>query len=590
MKKIDKQTIIIAFTTLLVGFVVGGLIFGGGSAAPKDETEHSEVAHSEWTCSMHPQIRQAEPGQCPICGMDLIPIDTDQVLNADPLSIQMSPTAMQLASVQTAKVVLQQPVKQLRLTGKVQPNEQHVSSQVSHITGRIEKLKVNFTGEYIKRGQIIAYIYSPELLTAQKELFEAQKIKATQPALFQAAREKLKNWKLTDRQIDGILASGKPVDNFPILADQNGVVIAKKINVGDHVSQGQALYEIADLSQLWVLFDVYERNMAWVKTGDQLSFTIPSLPGETFTGTVSFIDPIIDSKSRVAKARVIVNNNTGRLKPEMFATGILESPIGQGEVSVVVPKSAVMWTGQRSVVYVKIGQGNFMMREVVLGPSLGDSYVVSSGLSEGEEIVVYGTFSVDAAAQLAGKPSMMNKAGGTTMTGHQHENMNMSQEETADSRQEITVGANAKAALRPLLADYMQIKNALTRDNYSQAQKAAEQMKKDLSEVDMTAFEESSHQLWMQIQPKLSASINALSKSMDIQSFRQAFIGFSENMIKVSMTFNPTDTKLYIQKCPMANRNQGARWMSIEEEINNPYFGSEMPKCGKVTHRFGHSH
>ncbi|RJE70440.1 efflux RND transporter periplasmic adaptor subunit [Reichenbachiella sp. MSK19-1] len=590
MKKIDKQTIIIALATLLVGFVVGGLIFGGGSSAPKDETEHSEVAHSEWTCSMHPQIRQAEPGQCPICGMDLIPIDTDQALNTDPLSIKMSPTAMQLASVQTAKVVLQQPVKQLRLTGKVQPNEQHVSSQVSHITGRIEKLKVNFTGEYIKRGQVIAYIYSPELLTAQKELFEAQKIKATQPALFQAAREKLKNWKLTDRQIDGILASGKPVDNFPILADQNGVVIAKKINVGDHVSQGQALYEIADLSQLWVLFDVYERNMAWVKTGDQLSFTIPSLPGETFTGTVSFIDPIIDSKSRVAKARVIVNNNTGRLKPEMFATGILESLIGQGEVSVVVPKSAVMWTGQRSIVYIKIGQGNFMMREVVLGPSLGDSYVVSSGLSEGEEIVVYGTFSVDAAAQLAGKPSMMNKAGGTTMTGHQHGNMNMSQEETADSPQEITVDADAKAALRPLLADYMQMKNALTRDNYSQAQKAVEQIKKDLSEVDMTASQESSHQLWMQIQPKLSASISALSKSIDIQSFRQAFIGFSENMIKVSMTFNPTDTKLYIQKCPMANRNQGARWMSIEEEINNPYFGSEMPKCGEVTHRFGHSH
>ncbi|UXP33827.1 efflux RND transporter periplasmic adaptor subunit [Reichenbachiella agarivorans] len=585
MKKIDKQTIIIALATLLVGFVVGGLIFGDGSSAPKDETEHSEVAHSEWTCSMHPQIRQAEPGQCPICGMDLIPIDTDQELNADPLSIQMSPTAMQLASLQTAKVVLQQPVKQLRLTGKVQPNEQHVSSQVSHITGRIEKLKVNFTGEYIKRGQVIAYIYSPELLTAQKELFEAQKIKATQPTLFQAAREKLKNWKLTDRQIDGILASGKPADNFPILADQNGVVIAKKVNVGDHITQGQALYEIADLSQLWVLFDVYERDMAWVKTGNQLSFTIPSLPGETFTGVVSFIDPVIDSKSRVAKARVIVNNNTGRLKPEMFATGILESPIGQGEVS-VVPKSAVMWTGQRSIVYIKLSQGNFMMREVVLGTSLGDSYVVSSGLSEGEEIVVYGTFSVDAAAQLAGKPSMMNKAGGTTMTGHQHGNMNMSQEKTANSPQEITVGADAKAALRPLLADYMQMKNALTQDNYLGAKTAGEQFAKDLSQIDKKTLKGKAQQPWVDLSVSMTKSLALINRATNIQEIRVAFISLSEDMVNVIEIFSPVEEAIFVQKCPMANHNNGASWLSLEEEIINPYFGAEMPKCGEIIKRF----
>jgi membrane fusion protein, copper/silver efflux system len=222
---------------------------------------HDTVADSEttWTCSMHPQIRQNEPGDCPICGMDLIPLEDETDSDIDPMAISMSPTAMQLASISTALVGSADPVKSVRLNGKVQSDERLVFSQSSHIPGRIEKLLVNFTGEFVSKGQVIASVYSPDLVTAQEELFEAEKIKDSQPQLFNAAKEKLKNWKLTESQIEQILQSGQTEEEFNIQADVSGYVTNRKVNVGDYISRGQSIYEIADLSRVWVLFDVYEQ-------------------------------------------------------------------------------------------------------------------------------------------------------------------------------------------------------------------------------------------------------------------------------------------------------------------------------------------
>ncbi len=422
----NKKIIIIALSTLAIGLLLGWLIFGGSSETKMDD-EHqytTEMAgETVWTCSMHPQIRQGEPGDCPICGMDLIPLDNDDGEELDPMAVSMSPTAMQLADIRTATVGTMDPVKTVRLNGKVQEDERLVSSQSSHIPGRIERLNVNFTGEYVRRGQVIAYIYSPELVTAQEELFEAQKIKETQPQLFKSARAKLKNWKLSDSQIDKILESGTPSDEFPITADISGYVLSKNVNVGDYVKRGEPIYEIANLSRVWVLFDVYESDMPWISKGDQVQFTVQSLPGKTFESKISFLDPVIDPKTRVAKARVEVPNKDNQLKPEMFVSGTVEATLPKKSNNVVVPKTAVMWTGKRSVVYVKNTTGSgvsFMMRDVMLGPGLGDSFIVESGLEEGEEIAVNGTFSIDAAAQLAGKPSMMSPEGGPAMTGHNH--------------------------------------------------------------------------------------------------------------------------------------------------------------------------
>ncbi|KJF42292.1 hypothetical protein LH29_21110 [Draconibacterium sediminis] len=406
---------ITVLSTLAIGLLLGWLIFGGSEAKVTDEHQHEHSAEevageTTWTCSMHPQIRQPESGDCPICGMDLIPLEEEQNSEIDPNAISMSATAMQLANIQTAVVGAAEPLKVVRLNGKVQEDERLIFSQSSHIPGRIEDLLVNFTGDYVKKGQVIASVYSPDLVTAQEELFEAQKIKGTQPQLFEASKEKLKNWKLTDEQINQVLASGTAQQTFDVMAEVSGYVTQKKVNTGDYVRRGQAIYEIADLSRVWVLFDVYESDLTWINKGDKVSYSIESLPGETFEGTIDYLDPVINPKTRVAKARVVQSNKGLKLKPEMFVSGKVEAKLPQTD-ALIVPKTAVMWTGERSVVYVKSESEQgvyFNMREVDLGPALGESYIVQGGIQQGEEIAVNGTFSIDAAAQLAGKPSMMS--------------------------------------------------------------------------------------------------------------------------------------------------------------------------------------
>ncbi len=577
--------------TLITGLLLGWLIFGGSSGQKMEEDHQhtTEIAgETIWTCSMHPQIRQNEPGDCPICGMDLIPLENGDNQELDPMAISMSPTAMQLASVSTAIVGTSAPVKSLRLNGKVQEDERLVFSQTSHIPGRIEQLQVNFTGEYVRKGQVIASLYSPELVTAQEELFEARKIKDTQPALYRSAQEKLKNWKLSQAQIDQILEGGEAKEQFPIVADVSGFVLSKKVNLGDYVRKGEPIYEIADLSKVWVLFDVYESDVAWIKKGDKVRFTVASLPGEQFSGIITFLDPVIDPKTRVAKARVEVNNKGNVLKPEMFASGVVQAELENKANTLVVPKTAVMWTGERSVVYIKTPSGkgtHFMMREVVLGPELGDGFIVKEGLEPGEEIAVHGTFSIDAAAQLAGKPSMMNPEGGPAMTGHNHDGKMPSTASPVKPKviQSFTIDQKAKSALQPLYAAYLDFKNALVADQLAEAKQYGSQLKEAISKVDMSLFKGAAHNAWMEHNSNLKNALQHLEHFKNLEEVRQAFQQVSDGMIVLTKAFNPMDQPLYVQHCPMADSNKGADWLSTKAEIKNPYFGEAMLTCGEIT-------
>ncbi|MCR9062730.1 MAG: efflux RND transporter periplasmic adaptor subunit [Cytophagales bacterium] len=590
MKNKNKNQIIIVCTTLLVGIMLGWLFFGTSSSpeSTKEEHAHSEGANAEasvWTCSMHPQIRQGEPGDCPICGMDLIPLETGSQ-EVDPMSISMSPTAMQLAKVETMIVGNKQANKTLRLNGKVQTDERSVFTQPSHLPGRIEKLLVNFTGDYVKAGQTIAYVYSPDLVTAQEELFEARKIKEVQPQLFEAAKKKLRNWKLTDAQIEKVLSTNKAIEQFPILSNASGFVTKKLVNAGDYVRQGEPLYEIADLSRLWILFDVYESDMQWVKKGSAVSYTVESVPGKTYRGTIKYIDPIIDPATRVAKARVEVINGGAKLKPEMFVSGRLESKLSTKKESIVVPKTAVMWTGKRSVVYImnNSSQGvSFAMRKVTLGPELGDNYVIEEGLEAGEEVAVNGTFSIDAAAQLAGKPSMMSPEGGAVMTGHNHGSSSSEPSKSSPStNSQVSVSKDAKQSLIPLLNTYLVLKNALVADDLSKAKSAASKLNTDLKKISMSVFKGNSHQTWMTISSSLSKQLQHVEHVKNIEELRVVFQGVSTNLISLTESFKPNESLLYVQFCPMVDDNKGAYWLSKDKKVLNPYYGQAMLTCGET--------
>ncbi len=576
-----KTKNILKMTGVLLAGLLLGWIFFGGNDAPKSVTEKTEA--TVWTCSMDPQIRMAEPGNCPLCGMALIPLENNHS-EADPNALQMTENAMKLANIQTMVVGSKEASKELRLNGKVQIDERKLYAQSTHIPGRIEQLSINFTGEKVNRGQRLGMVYSPELVTAQEELLQAYSIRNSQPELFDAAKQKLRNWKIGDKSINRILSSGKPIQQFPISADVSGIVTAKKVELGDYVDRGMPLYEIADLSSVWILFDVYESDIPWVKVGDKVSYTIQSLPGETFEGTISFLDPMINPQTRVATARIEVKNATNKLKPEMFASGIVKNNINKtGTKEIVIPKSAVMWTGERSIVYVKStseNKVNFKLQEVMLGPSLGDAYVIKSGLENGEEIVINGTFTVDAAAQLAGKPSMMNSESNVVKTKND-------QSETAvnsktEKTEQAAISPKAKEALKPIYQEYLNLKDALAADNLANAKKAGIAMQKSLSKVDMSLFSGDSHKIWMKHQNNLKLALKLAPNFKTIEEVRKAFHSISEAMIALTNSFKPFGQTLYVQYCPMVDGNKGANWLSQFEEIKNPYFGAAMLKCGET--------
>jgi Cu(I)/Ag(I) efflux system membrane fusion protein len=412
-----KQKILIISIALVAGIFIGWLFFHSSHKTEEKDDHSSEVVQETiWTCSMHPQIRMHDPGKCPICGMDLIPLVQSNTTSIDPDAIRLTSEAAQLANVLTTIVTKQKPAIEIRLYGKVQADERLLQSQVSHVSGRIERLMINFTGESVVKGQVLAQIYSPELINAQQELLEAARTKQTQPAIYEAAKEKLSQWKLTDEQIMAIEESGSVQNKINIESNTNGIITGRRVNAGDYVSQGTILFDVADLSKVWIMFDAYESDLRFLRKGEKISFTLQALPGENFSANIVFIDPLINPVTRVAKVRVETGNQSGKLKPEMFATGIVSSALDEPGNKIIIPRSAVLWTGERSIVYVKQpgDEPVFKLREIKLGPDLGDSYVISSGLSEGEEIVTSGTFSVDAAAQLEGKPSMMNSRGEKT--------------------------------------------------------------------------------------------------------------------------------------------------------------------------------
>ncbi|MEP5792980.1 MAG: efflux RND transporter periplasmic adaptor subunit, partial [Cyclobacteriaceae bacterium] len=403
-----------------------------------------------------------------------------------------------------------------------------------------------------------------------------------------------------ESQIDQIISTGKTQDQFPVLADQSGYVTSKKVNLGDYVNRGQTLYEIANLSRVWVLFDVYESDLSWINKGDSIQFNISSLPGQTFKDKIDYIDPVINPKTRVTKARVVTQNNDRILKPEMFASGEVKAQLGKTVDQLTVPKSAVMWTGKRSVVYVKLSTDQglyFKMREVTLGPSLGDAYIIEKGLEPGEEIAVNGTFSIDAAAQLAGKPSMMSPEGGAAMTGHDHSGMSQGSSQTNNqmnmlqvNESEVTYDSDSefKEQLQAVFSAYLPVKDALIESDVNTASKEAENLKKAIDEVDMKLVKDEAHIEWMKDLNILQKSTEGIQNETDLEKARMMLSPLSDQLFH-SLKKYQVEVDGYRQYCPMAMDNQGAFWISDSDKILNPYFGDAMLTCGNVEEHLNES-
>ncbi len=635
--KITK-IVLIAIIAFVAGYVFKSLLQPFPADAEHKHPGGQAVAQEQtlWTCPMHPHIRLPEPGKCPICFMDLVPSSSSDS-DIGERQISFSEAAIKLMEIETTVVERKFVTAEIRMVGKVDYDETRVKHITAWVPGRIDRLYVDFTGTVVNKGDHMVYLYSPELLSAQAELLQAVKavenfkaggselIRRSILAMLKAARDKLRLLGLAKEQIEQIEKTGKVVDHLTIYAPMGGVVIEKHRTEGTYVDTGTQIYMIADLTHLWVKLDAYESDMMWIRYGQEVEFSTEAYPGDVFKGRISFIDPVLNAKTRTVKLRVNVDNHDGKLKPEMFVRAVVRANVAQGgmvmdperagkwicpmhpsvvktepgscdicgmdlvtteslgyvkvdtpnEAPLVIPASVPLITGTRAVVYVQVPKTEkptYEGREVVLGPRAGDYYLVKEGLTEGEIVVTNGNFKIDSALQIQAKPSMMSAK--DTTDEHKHKIIEVSEE--------------FKQQFRPVIEDYLTLQRALAADDVKKAAESIEQALKSLSRVDMGLLGEKAHKIWMQSSGAMTQALKNVKKAENIEQLRKAFKSFSDEVIVTVTQFQVFGAEpLYRFHCPMAFDNKGADWLQMDEDTRNPYFGASMLKCGQVIEVIG---
>jgi Cu(I)/Ag(I) efflux system membrane fusion protein len=386
-----------AISLLLMGagVLLGYAAFsqGGGSPAPAIDDRAGSDASADWYCSMHPQIVRDRPGQCPICAMDLIPMPKDMTAETSPRELTVSEEAAKLMDIQTTAVERKFVAREVRMVGKVAYDETRVKSITAWVSGRIDRLFVDFTGTTVMKGHHLVDLYSPDLVSAQAELLQSLKatrsmgqggaeyVRTSNEATLAAAREKLRLLGLSARQVESIEASGEPLTHLTINAPIGGVVIDKMATEGMYVNTGTHIYTVADLSQVWVLLDAYESDLPWIRYGQPVTFTAGAYPGDSFYGWISFIAPMLDPKTRTVRVRVNVPNPDRRLKPEMFVHALVTTQIAQGG-KVMEPDMAGKWICPMhpSVVEETAGTCDICGMDIVTTESLGYTAAATAGM------------------------------------------------------------------------------------------------------------------------------------------------------------------------------------------------------------------
>jgi len=636
----------IALILILLALAIGYSVGQGSSELLATATDHNN-AHADdvdelappamYTCSMHPSVRLPDAdAKCPICFMDLIPVDSS-ASGGELNQLVLSESAAAMSRVETAKVTRFFPTARVRLFGKIGFDETSVARLSAYFSGRIDRLFVNYIGVPVRQGDHLAEIYSPELISAFEELKLASIsvansadsssfIRDTARQTLAAAKDKLRLFGLTQDQVLQIESGTFDTTQLTIYAPIGGVVTHLAVREGDYVQTGDPIATVADLSRLWLDLEAYESQLPMLNWGQKVTFTVEAHPGEQFTGQISFIEPFIDERTRTAVVRVAVDNTDGRLKPGMFTTAIAQpkmnehgavlsdelagkwiSPmhptivkdepgscdvcgmdlvraetlgvVGDSTMAtkpLVIPRSAVLFTGPRSVVYVKVPgteQPTYEGRAILLGPRAGEFYTVRSGLEEGEDVVVHGAFRIDSAMQVLAKPSMMMPQGGPSGTGHhQH------------GQQPSTIPAPAiehsfLEAISPIYEAYFDAQEALADDDLDLFIQERTKMQQAAARVNESSVIGAPLSLWRK-------SKSQLLVDADLSTIVFARIHF-ETMSKAVMILEEQFGHLqrqtwHVAFCPMAFDFEGANWIQRNTEINNPYFGDQMLRCGDI--------
>jgi Cu(I)/Ag(I) efflux system membrane fusion protein len=383
---------------------------GGAAGAAAAGASASAPAAEKWQCPMHPSVVQDHPGDCPVCGMKLVKVESTATDVASPegmAAVTIDPARQQLIGLEVAHVERGSVGATVRTSGRVAMDETRIHHVNVKFSGFMDQVYADFIGRPVRRGEPIFTIYSPELVAAQEEYLLALRTRKTLgasgalgqdgDALVEAARRKLELWDVPRAEIERIEKAGKPSRTLTFSSPASGVVTKKDVVPGMRVNAGDMPFEIVDLSRVWVLADAYETDLGLVKVGMPATLTLKAFPNRTFQGRVAFIDPLLDPKTRTAKVRVEVPNPTGDLRPEMYGEVVLR---GASRTALRIPADAVIHSGTGSVVFVALPNGKFQPRQVKLGASDGQHVEVESGLEAGDGVVTRANFLVDSESRL----------------------------------------------------------------------------------------------------------------------------------------------------------------------------------------------
>jgi len=642
----------VAVLLILAALVVGYRI-GSPEPEPTPDTVAADHDHAEdagepqmYTCSMHPSVRLPDPdAKCPICFMELIPVTEDGGEGSE-LRVTMSESAAALSQIETAPVGRFFPTTQVRLYGKVTYDETSVARLTAYFPGRIERLFVNYLGVPVAEGDHMAEVYSPDLLAAFEELRQSKAasqnstatselVRSTTRDTLTAAREKLRLFGITPEQITAVEDGSFNSDRLTIFAPIGGVVTHLAVREGDYVQTGAPIATIADLSRLWLDMEAYESQLPLLRWGQRVTFTVEAHPGETFEGRISFIEPMVDERTRTAAVRVAVDNAGRRLKPGMFASAVVRTRVaedgavvsnelagrwvspmhptvvkdGPGQCDIcgmdmvpaeslgvvgdpttadeplVIPRSAVLFTGTRSVVYIQVPDAEkptYEGRAVVLGPRAGDFYIVREGIGRNESVVVNGAFRIDSAMQIAAKPSMMTPGGGGGGNPHAGHG-DIADGAMPNMPTRVAVPESFVFALKPVYAAYLDAQEALAADDLGGFVQAASDIKTALGFVEEAGLVGEPLAEWRRAASRLRVE-DAITS---IDTARARFELMSEGVIALQRRFGHRGSETWhLTHCPMAFDNKGADWLQRGTQINNPYFGDQMLRCGDIRESF----
>lgn len=614
---------------------------GGGQhdhAASTSSHESDADAIAFWTCSMDPQIKQAEFGDCPICGMDLIPVKAGAANNAGPNALRLEEGQRAMAGIRTTVVERLPARHELSLFGRLHYDETRIASLNAWVGGRLENLFVDYTGINVRAGDHMVEIYSPELFQAQQELIIAERAvsKSTADAAMlrinhatvEAARRKLQLLGLNEIQLDEIIQRGKPSDRMTLFAPTGGVVIHKTAVEGTYVKEGAQLYRIADLSHLWLQIDAFESDLVWLSYGQDVAFTVDAFPGENFHGTIAFIAPSINPTTRTVDVRVVVPNEDLRLRPEMFVRAkvlaeisgggkaiasqlegkwmcpmhpevigdgpgscpICEMPLesadslgfttpSKGENPIVIPASAPLLTGERAVVFVQEQDSEDE------NAFLYEAREIQLGPRAGAWFVV--TSGLEEGEVIVSRgaftlDSEMQLLGKQSMMSPPKETA----AEESDQKEELRSSVDFQKSVGQLLTDAVTLSKAFAADDLNAAHAALAVLTKSVRAVDTDSLPLGSiKQARAQVEA-LSAAIMKVHMAKELEAARVAFEPLQQKLFTLADQFGyiTSGQNVAIFHCPMAFDNRGADWLQFTgERVENPYFGSGMFRCGSET-------